>query len=229
MVVIPARNEGPRLGSVLAELRQIQPGMPVLVVENGSEDDTEAVAVAGGARLVRSSPGYARALQAGFRVALDSGASQVVQMDADGQHPASAIDGLLRALEEADLVVGSRFVGGSGYRVPFWRKTAVLALGHWASAWARQPLRDVTSGFRAWRREALEALVPEYPERVADANLLVRAVRMGLRVKEVPVPMRERRSGRSMHEGPDAAIFALRMGILTAKEGLQPYGRTNIK
>jgi glycosyltransferase involved in cell wall biosynthesis len=249
MIVVPARNEGPRVGRVVADVRALLPGVPVVVVENGSTDDTAARAHAAGAIVLRSGPGYARALRVGFEYALASGAAWVVQMDADEQHPAAAVPGLLRALDTADLVVGSRFVGersagarfvGSldgahaagapgpaaqtGYRVPMHRRTAIGALAAWASVCAGQRLFDVTSGLRAWRADALAPLVADYPEEVADANLLVRAVRRGLRVREIAVPMRARAGGRSMHAGPSSAWFALRMAVLTAREGLSTRG-----
>lgn len=220
MIVLPARNEAPRVGRVVAEIRAVLPDVPVLVVENGSDDATAAVARAAGAEVIHSGEGYARALHVGFRHALARGASWVVQMDADEQHPARALPELVRALDVADVVVGSRFVGEPGYRVPAHRRAAIVALAAWASVCAGQRFFDVTSGLRAWRADALARLVGDWPEDVADANLLVRAVRRGLRVREVPVAMRARTGGRSMHAGPGSAVFALRMAVLTAREGV---------
>lgn len=221
MVVVPARNEGPRVGAVVGAVRRVLPGVPVIVVENGSADDTAAAARLAGATVIHSGPGYARALRAGFAHALDAGAPWVVQMDADGQHPAEALPGLLAALEHADLVVGSRFVGPPGYRVPLHRRAAIGALGAWASLFAGQRLLDVTSGLRAWRAPALAAVAADWPDDVADANVLVRAVRRGLRVREVSVAMRERAGGTSMHDTPRSAWFAVRMAVLSAQEGVR--------
>lgn len=219
MIVIPARNEAPRIASVLAEIRAVLPDAPVVVVENGSTDDTAGIAHREGAILLRSAPGYARALREGFCYALARRAPWVVQMDADGQHPAAAIPRMIAALSAADVVIGSRFPGPVGYPMPLHRQAAVRTLGAWASLWAGQPLRDVTSGLRAWRPEALARMAPDFPTDIADANLLVRAVRRGLRLTEIPVPMRARRSGTSMHGGLDGARFALRMAVLTVREG----------
>ncbi len=221
MIIIPARNEAPRVGAVIREIRGVLPDVPVVVVENGSTDDTAGAARREGAILLRSGTGYARALRAGFCYALAQRAGWVVQMDADGQHPASAIGGLVAALSAADVVIGSRFLGSIGYAMPLHRQAAVRLLGGWASLWAGQPIRDVTSGMRAWRPAALARMTGDFPEEIADANLLVRAVRRGLKVAELPVPMRARRSGDSMHGGLDGARFALRMALLTAQEGAQ--------
>lgn len=225
MIVLPARNEGPRVGAVVRAIRAVLPDVPVVVVENGSRDDTAEAASAAGAFVLRSPPGYARALRVGFDHALGRRAAWVVQMDADGQHPPEALPWLLDALADADLVVGSRFVGHAGYRVPLHRRAAIGALGAWASALAGQRLTDVTSGLRAWRGPALARMVADWPDDIADANLLVRAVRRGLRVAEVAVPMRERAGGTSMHATPRSALFAARMAVLVAREGWRADGR----
>jgi len=226
VIVLPARNEAGRVGAVVGEVRAALPGVDVVVVENASSDGTAAEAAAAGALVLHSGPGYARALRTGFIHALRAGAPWIVQMDADGQHPADHVAALVDTLGTADVVVGSRFVGAPGYAVPPVRRAAIGVLAAWASVWAGRRLRDVTSGFRAWRPDALALLVADYPEEIADANVLVRAVRRGLSVVEVPVPMRERWGGRSQHTGPASALFAARMALLTAQEGLAPaYGR----
>lgn len=224
MIVVPARNEAPRVGRVVAELRAVLPGVPILVVENGSSDATAAVASDAGAEVLTSEPGYARALRAGFAAALLRNPPWIAQLDADEQHPAAALPGLLAALAEADLVVGSRFMGDAGYPVPLPRRAANHALAAWASVCAGRRLRDVTSGLRAWRPSALATLLADWPEEMADANLLVRAVRRGLRVRELPVRMRARTGGRSMHAGLDGVRFAATMVVLTGREALSPRG-----
>ena len=190
MIVLPARNEGPRVGSIARAVRHAMPHVPSWSWRT-APTTTPPRAPAPRRPLPRSDAGYARALRTGFRHALDHGARWVVQMDADGQHPADAVPGLLRALDTADSVIGSRFHGDAGYHVPLHRRVAIGALAAWASVFAGQRLFDVTSGLRAWRAPAL-ALAFDDPQDIADANVLVRAVRRGLRVREVPVAMRAR-------------------------------------
>lgn len=221
MIVIPARNEAPRIGDVVQRAQMACPGVSVVVVENASTDGTADAAARAGARVLHSAPGYARALRTGFIHALRVGAPWVVQMDADGQHPASGIGRLRAALADADLVVGSRFVAGAGYDVPVERRLAIAVLGRWATMCAGQRLLDVTSGFRAWRPDALAAMVADYPEDVADANVLVRAIRRGLVVRELGVQMNERAGGVSMHTPVGGARFAVRMAVLTGLEALR--------
>lgn len=221
-VVIPARNEAPRVSEVVAGVRTAVPDARVFVVENGSTDDTAGAARRAGAEVLHAPVGYARALRVGFQHARAAGFERVVQLDADGQHPADAVPPLLRALDDADLVIGSRFVAGDpGYDVPFARRAAIHVLSCWAGLCARQPLHDVTSGLRAWRADALGRMLPRWPDEVADANVLVRAVRLGLRVREVPVRMRARTGGTSQHAGPAAVAFCARMAWLSGREALR--------
>lgn len=221
MVIVPARDEGPRVAEVVREVLAALPGVEVVVVENGSTDDTATRARSAGATVLHSPPGYARALQVGFRHAVVQGAPWVLTVDADGQHPGDALPALLRALDSADLVVGSRFLAEAGYPVPPARRLAIGALSAWASLFGGHPLTDVTSGLRALRPEVVAAFARDYPPDVADGNVLVRALRAGWRVAEVPVAMRPRASGRSQHASPTrAAWFALRMAQLCVREGL---------
>ncbi len=235
MVIIPARDEGPRVGAVVRACRVALPGVPVVVVENASTDDTVHAARAAGAEVIHSAPGYAIATRVGFVHARDRGADWVVTLDADGQHPPDAVPRLLAALAHADLAIGSRFLGNPGYPIPVARRAAIHVLGVWASILSRQRLRDVTSGMRALRRPVFESFADDYPPDVADANVLVRAVRRGWRVTEVPVSMNARAGGDSQHGGLDGAAFALRMAVYTAREalrGAQPdagYRRDSMK
>lgn len=224
MVILPARDEAPRIGAVVLAVRRALPGVRVVVVENGSRDNTALVAANAGAEVIHSAEGYAVATHAGFRFAAAAGAEWVATIDADGQHPPEELPALIHALRHADLVVGSRFLGKSGYAVPAMRRAANSALGAWASWLSGQKLSDVTSGMRAMRREVLVEFAREYPNDVADANVLVRAIRLGWRVHEVPVAMRARVGGRSQHDSPMSAWFALRMALYSACEAAVPPG-----
>jgi glycosyltransferase involved in cell wall biosynthesis len=218
MVILPARNEGPRVGAVVTEVRRVLPGVEVVVVENGSVDDTAQAARLAGATVLRSATGYAIAQRVGFAYAHARGAPWCATLDADGQHPPAALPQLIAALAGADLVVGSRFLGDAGYPVAAHRRLANSAFAAWASVLVGQSLTDVTSGLRAMRAPVLAAFAADYPPDVADANVIVRAVRAGWRVREVPVAMRPRLGGRSMHDHPRSAWFAIRMLQLCAEE-----------
>ena len=131
MILIPARNEGPRIGGVVDDVHRVAPGVPVVVVVNGTTDDTAEVAAAAGATVLHADPGYGTALMAGYRHALSSSdTAWVIQMDADGQHPAEAIPSLRAALSTHDVVIGSRFAPGGGAEAwPRRRRWTIAALG----------------------------------------------------------------------------------------------------
>ncbi len=222
-VLIPARDEAPRLGAVLDGVRASLPGADVVVVDGRSRDGTARVAAEWGAAVVaqEGAGGYAGALLTGYRRCLREGYQRVVQLDADGQHPPAAAPGLLRALEGANWVVASR--AGTASPGPLSRRVgnallaaAVRAAGGPAGA------RDVTSGYWALDARALAAFGRHLPGDVADANVRVLAARLGLILVEREVHMAERAGGRSMHDGPRAILNLGRSLRAVLREARRP-------
>lgn len=201
LVVIPAYNEASALPGVLDEVERELGDLDVLVVDDGSLDDTSAAARAGGASVIRLpfNLGVGGALRAGFRYALDEGYDRVVQLDADGQHDPRSVRLLLDGLDQgADLVIGNRFGSGvAPYSVGAARGGAMLVLRVMVRIAVGNRYRDTTSGFRAFGPRAVELfsreLSVEYMGDTVEALLL--ALREGLRVQEVPTPMRSRAAG----------------------------------
>jgi glycosyltransferase involved in cell wall biosynthesis len=203
LVVIPAYSEEGKVGRVVAAARA-QTGADVLVVDDGSTDATAAEARAAGARVASHAVnlGYGAALQTGYRYALRHGYDAVLQLDADGQHDPESIPRLLEALDRADVVVGSRFLGMGSYRPPLARRLGMRLFGLVGSLLSGKRLTDPTSGYQAISREALRFYSHErYPADYPDADVLAMGVRAGLRLEEVPVVMRASEDGKSMHGG----------------------------
>ena len=146
--------------------------------------------------------GYGAALQTGYRYALRHAYDAVLQLDADGQHDPASIPPLLRGLEHADVVVGSRFLEPGSYTPPLARRLGMWLFGTVASAMAGQRITDPTSGFQAISRAALRFYAHErYPVDYPDADVLAMVARSGLRLAEVPVRMLASPDGKSMHAG----------------------------
>jgi glycosyltransferase involved in cell wall biosynthesis len=197
--LVPARNEGPRIGLTLEALARLFPEAHVVVVNSDSSDDTPEVARQHGATVVDSPRGYARALCTGYRNCAALKLDALVQIDADGQHPPEAVAGLLQGLEGANWVIGSR--AGTQSPGPWTRKAGNAVLATAVRSWSALPSQDVTSGFWALDAKAIEVFAAAFPEDVADANIRVLASRAGLKVLEVPVCMSAREDGASMHDG----------------------------
>jgi glycosyltransferase involved in cell wall biosynthesis len=225
LVVMPAYNEERNLRRVLTALRS-QVSADLLVVDDGSIDDTAGEARRAGA-MVAVHPvnlGYGAALQTGYRYALRHGYDAVVQLDADGQHDPGSIPRLLAALEEADVVVGSRFLDGSSYRPPLARRIGMWLFGRIATVMSGRRITDPTSGFQAVSREALRFYAHErYPVDYPDADVLAMVAKSGLRLAEVPVRMLPSPPGKSMHAGIVKPLYyVFRMSLALA---LVPFRR----
>ena len=201
LIIIPAFNEEASLPLVLAGLRARWPAYDVLVVDDGSADNTAAAARSGGAVVARLpfNLGVGGALRTGFRFASRQGYDRALQFDADGQHDVESVNALLRELEKgADVVVGSRFLAGTeSYRIGAVRGGAMSALRFTLSVLAGQQFTDTSSGFRAYSRRAIEYFADTYPlEYLSDTvESLLLACYAGFTVVETPVTMRERSGG----------------------------------
>lgn len=221
LVVVPALNEEATVGEVIDALRSH--GHDVLVVDDGSMDNTASVARAAGARVLRLpiNLGVGGALRLAFREAVRLGYGTAVQCDADGQHDPEQVSALLRALRDGDLdlVIGSRFAGqASTYRVASHRRIAMRVLARVASSAAGVEISDPSSGFRAIGPRLLPIFARTYPaDYLGDTvEALVEAGRAGFRVGEIPVTMNARRGGEASAGGAAAAWYTLRVLIIIA-------------
>ncbi len=212
-IVLPTYNERENITAMLEALTALPvPDLHILVVDDLSPDGTgelaETFAQAHAPQhihvLHRQGPrGLGHAYKAGFTYALAHGAQRLVQMDCDFSHQPQDVPRLLAALEDADMVIGSRYVHGGGTDQQWG--LARKALSSWGNLYARVllglPIRDVTGGFRAWRRATLIGIAPQ--ERIHaqgyifQVELTYLAYKLGYRIREIPIYFPERRAGRS--------------------------------
>jgi dolichol-phosphate mannosyltransferase len=208
-IVIPTYNERENIARLLAEIRAYHPEAGIVIVDDASPDGTadRAEEVAAGDPYLhvlrrRGRRSFARSVVEGMLWALARGPQFVVQMDADLSHHPRYIGDLLRAAHDADLVIGSRYVG---YRVsvvnwPLSRLLLSLFANAYVRAITRLPVCDATGGFRCWRAEALCSLDLSSVRSEGYAfqiEMLYRAYRRGLRIVEVPIIFTERHVGAS--------------------------------
>lgn len=216
LVVIPAFNESGEIAKVLDGVRAAGPGLPMLVVDDGSTDDTAGVARRAGAEVLRLpiNLGYGSALQTAYKYALRNGYECVLQIDGDGQHEPADIPRLLGPLERgrADLVLGSRFLEDTGYRPGMARGIGMRLFRGLAFLATGVRFSDVTSGYQALNRDVLQFFEAErYPADYPDADVLVMLTRAGFRIAEVPVRMYPKRTGGSMHAGLRPVYYTFKM------------------
>jgi dolichol-phosphate mannosyltransferase len=211
-MVVPTYNEADNLAWIVGRLRAAEPHVHVLVVDDASPDGTgkiadelaesdDAVHV-----LHRSGKGgLGAAYKHGFQVALDAGYDVIGEMDADGSHQPEQLHLLLDALHGADLVIGSRWVpGGSVVNWPLRRELLSRGGNLYVRLLLGVPVHDATAGFRVFRRTALEAIdlaTVESTGYVFQTDMAARCLRLGLRVREVPIEFIERVRGDSKMSG----------------------------
>jgi polyprenyl-phospho-N-acetylgalactosaminyl synthase len=188
--VIAAFNEAKVIRSVVGEV--VAAGWPVVVVDDGSTDDTAAAARVPGATVLRHTInlGQGASLQTGIDYALRRGAAQLVTFDADGQHACEDIPELVAALATHDIALGSRFLGKDPVGVTRGRRTLLRGATAISNRLSGMTLTDAHCGFRAFRATAAPALRITQ-DRMAHASELLRKIQQsGLRVTEVPVTVR---------------------------------------
>jgi glycosyltransferase involved in cell wall biosynthesis len=218
LVVMPAFNESGKVGPVVAGVLEELPGSDVLVVDDGSSDDTAAEARRAGAAVVTLpvNLGYGAALQTGYKHAIRCGYDFVGQIDADGQHEPVYLRKLLDEFSDPgiDVALGSRFLDGDGhYKPSAARKIGMGLFGRIASLVMRQSVTDPTSGFQVMRIDVARFFCSAvYPTDYPDADILILLHRSGFKVREVAVRMAPP-TGKSMHSGHRSLYYVYKMSL----------------
>lgn len=229
LAVVPAFNEAGSIGPVVRQISEELPGWDMLVIDDGSRDETARAAESAGALVVRApyNLGIGGAVQTGFIWAREGGYDRMVQIDGDGQHEADEVGALESAMAEsgADMVCGSRFLDEENhYPAPISRRTGIHIFAFLLSVLLRQRITDPTSGFRLYNRRAIELFASDYPHDYPEVEVVLMLHQHRLKMKEVPVQMQVRRSGTSSISSGKSAYYmvkvllALFVGLLRARE-----------
>ena len=193
-VILPAYNESADIDDIVSDIKEMYPDFEVIVINDGSKDDTAAEAEKAGAN-VYSHPyniGNGAAIKSGIRIA--SG-DVLVFMDADGQHNPADIAKLLQYIPEFDMVVGARSMGD---QASLWRAFGNKAYSWFASYVAKFPIKDLTSGFRAVKSNIAKSFVYLLPNTYSyPATITLGVLRSGMSIKYVPIKMQKRKTGKS--------------------------------
>lgn len=210
LAIVPALNEADSIAQVVGRLHTDAPDFDVLVIDDGSVDNTASAAEAAGARVLIHpiNLGIGGAVQSGYQFALANGYEMAVQVDGDGQHPPAELAKLVARLEAepaVDMVTGSRFLGEGDYAQTFARKLGGSLFSFVLSLITRQRVTDPTSGFRLANRKAIGLFAHDYPHDYPEVEAILMMHRHELTTAEVPVRMDQREGGTSsitpLHSG----------------------------
>ena len=212
LVVIPTYNERENLGPILDRLHKALPDVHVLVVDDGSPDGTgeladERAAANENIHVMHRTEkaGLGAAYIAGFRWGLAREYNTIVEMDADGSHAPEDLPRLLDAVGDADLAIGSRYVpGGSVVNWPLKRQVLSRGANVYSQIALGMRTRDITAGFRAYRRPVLEKLALDEVNSHGycfQIDLTIRTAEAGFEIVEVPITFTEREIGESKMDG----------------------------
>jgi glycosyltransferase involved in cell wall biosynthesis len=233
LAIVPAYNEAGAIAATVADVA-LHTDFDVLVIDDGSTDDTAARAHAAGAEVVRHpfNLGIGGAVQSGYQYALERGYEIAVQVDGDGQHDARHINDLLDHLErhpDLDMVIGSRFlqIDASGFRSSLPRRLGIRLFARVLSLVVGRPVTDPTSGFRMVGRRGIELFARDYPHDYPEVEAVLLLHFHRLNGMEVPVQMRARTTGTSSINAQQSVYYMIKVllaifvGLLRARPNVE--------
>ena len=201
LLIIPAYNEEESLRSLIEEIKAVCPEVDYLVVNDCSSDDTERLLEELGANYITlpCNMGIGGAVQSGYRYAAQNGYDIAIQIDGDGQHDVRFVKDMVKLIEDkqADVVIGSRFIDKEGFQSSQARRIGIRILSVLIRLMCGAKVKDVTSGFRAVNRRFIELFAENYPDDYPEPEVIVTTKLYGAVIKEIPVVMRERTTGKS--------------------------------
>ncbi len=202
LVLVPAYNEEKNLAGLITEIKTALENADILIVNDGSTDGTAALLEKTSEIHALHLPyniGIGGAILTGFHYFLEKPYKYLVRIDGDGQHEPRQAHRLLETVisGDADMVIGSRFIDRKGFQSSRVRRGGIKLLNILATIFLKQKITDNTSGFKAYNRKAVENLLDDYPFDYPEPIEVYLLAKRGLRIKEVPVHMRERMGGLS--------------------------------
>jgi glycosyltransferase involved in cell wall biosynthesis len=234
LAVVPAYNEVGTIARVVTAIHAQAPEFDVVVIDDGSTDDTAAVARDAGAKVVRHpfNLGIVGAVQSGFTYALEHGYQRLVQIDGDGQHDPAELPKLIDAMDtdrQLDMVCGSRFLTAErDYVAPISRRTGIHIFAFLLSRIVGQRVTDPTSGFRLYNRRGIALFARDYPHDYPEVEAVLMVHFHRLRMREVPVRMFQRGGGvSSISSGKSVyymvkVLLAIFVGLVRARPVVEP-------
>ena len=211
LIIIPAYNESESLLKVIEDIKTNAPGYDYVVINDASTDNTKEICLKNNIHFLdlASNLGIGGAVQTGYQYALFEGYDVAVQLDGDGQHGAASLPAMEEKLiaEDADMVIGSRFIDKEGFQSTWLRRSAIKYFTWLIKICTKQTITDPTSGLRLCNRRTIKQFASLYPWDYPEPESTTTILKMGYKVLEVPVVMHARQGGKSSLSNPFKSMF----------------------
>lgn len=225
LVIIPAYNEAGSIQKAVDDIREHAPGFDYLVVNDCSTDATLGICRKLGLNHVNLSVnlGIGGAVQTGYLYGYQNGYDVAVQFDGDGQHDASYLEQMAQALKEtgSDMIIGSRFIEKEGFQSSGLRRIGIRYFSVLIQLVTGKKVTDPTSGMRMVNRDVMKIYADNYPKDYPEPESVVAILRMGKKVTEIPVVMREREEGTSSIGGLKSVYYMIKVTLAILMERLR--------
>jgi glycosyltransferase involved in cell wall biosynthesis len=227
LIIVPAYNESSNIAEVINSIYNLQQGYDILVIDDGSVDNTFTIASeTNKCKVIRLylNLGIGGAVQTGFKFAQKFNYDIAVQFDGDGQHVAEEIEQLVKQLADGyDMVIGSRFIyKGENFKSSNFRRFGIKIFEYVNSILIKQRITDNTSGFRAFNKKVIEFLALYYPEDYPEPEAVVLLGKCGFKIKEIPVRMNSRKGGKSSIAGFNYINYFLKVLLSVLLTNFRP-------
>lgn len=217
LVIVPAYNEEESIKKVVNEIKSKNKDVDVIVVNDGSKDNTVKEAKNTEALVVDlpCNLGIGGAVQTGYLYAYNNNYDIAIQIDGDGQHDPSYIKQMVEIIQkkQADMVIGSRFIEKTGYKQTFMRKLGNNVLSFIIRILTGKKIYDTTSGYRASNREIIKRFANSYPFDYPEPDTNLQLIVSKKAIKEIPVKMRQRTTGKSFASPMKSVQYMIKVSL----------------
>lgn len=225
LVIIPAYNECGNIKKAVDDIKMSAPGFDYVVINDCSTDETPDICRKHGLNHVNLpvNLGIGGAVQTGYIYACQNGYDMAVQFDGDGQHDASYLEQMAQKLSEtdSDMVIGSRFIEKEGFQSSGLRRFGIRYFSVLIRLLTGKRITDPTSGMRIVNRDVMRIYADSYPKDYAEPESVMAILRMGKKVTEMPVVMKERKEGTSSIGGLKSAYYMIKVTLAILMERLR--------
>lgn len=225
IIIIPAYNEEESIKETVNELIEKAPDFDYIIINDCSSDNTKEICKENSFNVINLpiNLGIGGAVQTGYKYAYEHGYDCAVQVDGDGQHDATYLRKMADYLEkdQADMVIGSRFIEKEGFQSSFMRRMGIRFFTALIKVLTGKTITDPTSGLRMIGKRALGIFSDNYPKDYPEPETAVVLLRRGLKIKEIPVVMRERAGGVSSISLSQSIYYMIKVPLSMIMESLR--------